>query len=111
MDISIDPLKHYPQTPNDYLLELAGVIPKWVEDIPETSNVKDGLTRLYGFGNLFKMTGYTIHNDGKLSYPEDPDLYPLIKFDRKFETIYQYEYGIVAITYKDGSSTFVTRMD
>ena len=41
---------------------------------------------------------------------EDPDLYPLAKIERGDETFYQYQYGLVAIVQKDGSS-FCTRMD
>lgn len=107
----IDPLSKYPDTDNKLIVESAGMIPLWIDITPETTNLKDTLAKLYGFGNLFEMKGSIISKDGVLSYPNDPDLHPIIKFDRQFETVYQYPYGYVAIVYKDDQPTFVTRMD
>lgn len=92
-------------------VEMLGMIPHWILTIEEGADVKEKLAELYGFGELCFMFGGEVGADGGYSYPEDPDLPPLAKWDREQETIYQYSYGIVAIVYKDGRDTFVVRMD
>ena len=118
MEITIDPNKEHTELDHTYIKELCGLIPIWLIDIPETSDVKQGLENCYGFGKLFKMTGHTTSKDGTYTYPvyeedyqEDNILHPLIKYDRMYETIYQYHYGIITIVTKDKSETFTTRMD
>ena len=120
MEITIDPNKEHTELDHTYIKELCGLIPIWLIDIPETSDVKQGLENCYGFGKLFKMTGHTTLSNGTYIYPvfnedeckcEAEILHPLIKYDRKQEIIYQYHYGIITIVPKDKSESFTTRMD
>jgi len=118
MKITLDPSSYYREAgifkedQEGRLVELLGIIPHFLNNIPETSDVKEGLTSEYGMGNLYEMVGHTIHMSTMvMSYPNDSDLYPLVKYDRLMEVILQYNYGIVAILPKDGRPSFTTRMD
>jgi len=95
----------------DNLLEACGFIPEWVmyDKDHDDLNMKDMLETHYPYG-MFEIDNSIIDSDGTYHYPEDPDMYPLIKMERGEETLYQYKYGLVAIVQKDGS-LFVTRMD
>jgi len=92
------------------LAEACGLIPNWVMDYEyDDLNMKDMLQKYYPFG-MFPIPKTTVSDSGVFSYPEDPDLYPLVKMSRGEEIIYQYQYGLVAIVQPDGSA-FCTRMD
>ena len=106
----IDPSKKFENLNKSDLMMSLGYIPGWVvnQEFFEKP-LKEALDLQYGFG-MFEMTGGEVTEDGVYKYPQDPDLYPLIKITRGEETLYQYQYGIVAIVQKDGSA-FVTRMD
>lgn len=107
--IELDPLAKFNYQPEE-IYHILGLLPGWVmnEEFMDKP-LKEALDKQYGFG-LYESSGQTITADGVYQYPEDPDLYPLIKIQRKDETFYQYQYAMVAIVQKDGS-TFVTRMD
>ena len=106
----LDPHNKYEHLSVEDLRMSLGSLPSWVMnptffEFP----LKEALDKQYGFG-LFETKGGKVSKDGIFSYPEDPDLYPIAEIIRGDETFYQYQYGIVAIIQKDGSS-FVTRMD
>jgi len=109
--MTIDPLDKFEDLYNDeQIYNLLGTLPYWTINPDYLDKpLKEALDSQYGFG-LFEATGQTITKDGIYQYPEDPDLYPLIKIVRHDETFYQYQYAMVAIVQKDGN-TFVTRMD
>jgi len=96
---------------NSNLFEACGFIPEWVinDRDHDDLNIKDMLETHYPYG-MFEMDKSVVDPDGTYHYPQDPDMFPLIKMKRGEETLYQYQHGIVAIVQKDGSS-FVTRMD
>lgn len=108
---SVDPTNNFLRTPNEDLLEACGFIPHWVVS-PEFQELplQEALEIQYGFGSLIEMTGSKINENGVMSYPGDPDLYPLIRINRGDEIFYQYQYGIVAFINKD-KDVFITRMD
>lgn len=109
--IKIDPLGKYTDADDYYIRNSIGIIPHWTFDIEHIEMpVKEALDKQYGFG-LYEMGG-KITEDGVYvsEYEEDPDLYPIAKMIRGEETVYCYQYAIVGIVQKDGSS-FITRMD
>jgi len=108
---TIDPLNKFNHMSLNEIKETLGMLPFWVVNPNHFDlSLKEALTLQYGFGGLYQSTGQTITKDGVYQYPEDPDLYPLIKIERGESTFYQYQYGLIAIVQKDGSS-FCTRMD
>lgn len=93
-------------------VEVLGLIPSFINDSDVVGKgFREALGEQYGFG-LYETTGGSISDEGVYSYPEDPDLQPLALYESPTEKCYQYDYAIIAIVSKDGSTpTFVTRMD
>jgi len=89
-------------------LEACGLPLHWVIAWDGVGSLKEYLKGCYGMPML-AMTGGSIAENGTYSYPEDPDLQPLVKVEMESCTYYQYHYGIVAIVTSEG--TFVCRMD
>jgi hypothetical protein len=56
------------------------------------------------------MTGSTVTEDGVWQYPEDPDLYPLMKLQEGDVEMLVYPYALVAMRDTSGR-TLCTRMD
>ena len=107
---TIDPLDKFNHYSQSEIYNNLGTLLSWVLNGNYCKKpLKEALNDQYGFG-LFEMTGGTITKDGVHQYPEDQDLYPLIKIKRLNETFYQYLYAIVAIVQEDRSS-FIIRMD
>lgn len=111
MKTIIDPTNNCSNKTLSYLGDLLGILPDWVRSCPESEDLVPYLSECYGFGALLGMEGGVIKEDGVYTYPDDPDLYPLISMEREQETVFIYYYGIVGIVYKDVRSAFVTRMD
>lgn len=95
--ITLDPTDHYKHADRSALLEVIGVIPYWLDihhDYPADQAIH--LNYAHG-GGWHRLNGFVIDpSTGVLSYPEDPDLHPLIKYKRlehPNEVVYQYEYG------------------
>lgn len=107
MKLEIDPCKAFTHINEKEVFECY-----WVREAALTDlDLVESLEKSYGFGKLFKMGGKVLEN-GVYTYPQDDDLYPLIKITLESGcTFYQYASGIVAIVYPDGRETFVTRMD
>lgn len=108
VSVIVDPADSHKTDPR-YLFEMCGYLPQWalnpnMYDMP----VKDVFNKMYPFG-LFEINGATIGDNGKMSYPGDPDLYPFVEIDRFNEKVYIYQSAIVAIV--SDKTTFVTRMD
>jgi len=114
MQINIDPTGNYRLFGNTEheLMEACGLIPMWVREwsaSPTQRTLKEYLSDAYGFG-LYEMTGGQIDPEtGIYSYPEDPELKPLMSIDTDEGVLYIYEYAIVAIPTVHGY--FITRMD
>ena len=113
----LDPTGHFSgrNVPPKKLVEALGIVPYFVlsaaEDAqePTARAVLDIMAEAYGF-YLGDMEGGTVDAEGVYSYPEDPDLYPLIKWTvgEKVD-VFMYPYAIVAV--RDGTNTIITRMD
>jgi hypothetical protein len=67
--------------------------------------------KTYSFGGGWRpFQGFTMDNDGIITYPEDPPYKPLAVSKFREQTIYVYNYGWVAIVESDGSFE-ISRMD
>ena len=111
MNIEIDPLEKYAGVISQRdIISMCGFIPEWVayEDNQDLSFM-EVFKKEYQFGFLGDLNA-TITKDGVWKYEGDPDLYPLIKIEKENETMYQYNYGLVSVVNKDGT-THTIRMD
>lgn len=105
--IEVDPLNHYTSVPDRALLEACGMILYWiVEDDSDT--LQEQVNKNYQFG-MYEMKGGTVTPEGIYEYPEDPPLYPLVKWERGDEVAYMYPHAIMSFIHK--GVTFVTRVD
>ena len=113
----VDPTGHYgdKKVPTKRLLDALGIVPAFVIEaamaLEEATprSVMDAMGDVYGF-YLGDMEGGTVDSEGVYSYPEDPDLYPLIEWTLGGTVkVYMYNYAIIVVT--DGKETIVTRMD
>jgi len=104
-----------------YLAGILGPLLTWIEQTPETHNLKESLQDYYGLP-LFSMTGGTLeatpdnpHTNATYSYPEDPTLNAIYTVFRENETVHIFEHCIVGIIYKNDDTgdmtTDVFRMD
>jgi hypothetical protein len=103
----VDPTDHFSDVEPEYLVDACGLIPYWIDVTTEDSFQKQ-VDDNYGFG-LFEMKGGEVDANGVYRYPEDPDLFPLVKWERDGEVAYMYQYAIMSFI-KDGE-VFVTRVD
>lgn len=110
MFLIIDPNKKYKQADPDALRDAMGILPLWVDD-QDPRPAKEQFEEKYQFG-CFPMTGGTVDEEGTFWYPGDPPMPPIGKIERSQETVYFYQYAIVATVQKDEDRTlFMTRMD
>lgn len=94
-------------THEDEMLVLCGLPLYWALNWGGKGLLKDHLEASYGFPLLEMEGGQVV--EGVYKYPQDPDLYPLVKVELHGCTYYQYDYGLVAIVTEE--STFIMRMD
>lgn len=108
----VDPLDKYPKASQEALMEACGFIPYFVADAAEDSTAAAALNTMegvYGFPAM-PMTGGEVSVEGVYSYPEDPDLYPLVAMATEGGVeVLVYRHAIVVV--RDEKETFVTRMD
>ena len=118
--LKVDPTGHYPDVKPTRLLGAGGFVFFWAaEAFTRPESIRETLENRYGFGSLFPMD-MTISPTGVLSYPEDPDLYPLFSItgtrpgSSTEEVFYMYEHAIVAFSSSEIDSKngfFISRMD
>jgi hypothetical protein len=113
-EFKLDPLDYYLSgdggMDEQILLDYVGILPYWaVESIQHGGDIVSNMSKLYGMGNLFEMSGQTVETNGVLKFPGDPDMSPIAQLVSGSCTFFFYEYSIVAI--RQGSNIFVTRMD
>lgn len=89
--------KHTHYAPAD-IQELIGFIPEFIAYALSRDDqlLHVSMLEAYQFGGS-PMTGGTVHEDGRYSYPEDPDLYPIATFATARGIIHLYLHGITAI--------------
>lgn len=111
LKIVIDPTNSYPKDLRGGLMDATGLIPYFIAEAAEETTARgvyDVMVEAYGFGG-HEMDGGSVSSDGTYSYPEDPDLAPLVSFELDAGFVYVYQYGIVGIA--SPNETIVTRMD
>ena len=111
LKILIDPLDENLSPKFNYrqMTEACGIIPHWIRRLNHAS-IKERLLESYPYFSG-EMVGGALHRDGTYTYPEDPDLFPLMSFESDTEICFIYVYGIVGIFNKEDGTTWVTRMD
>ena len=116
MQVIVDPTCHFSVEDDpmrlERVLELIGVIPMWLESMP-AHPAREAIDNNYAHGGgWFSMKGFTVNEEGVLSYPEDPDLYPIVEYIREGhdERCFQYEYGWVSVVDAEGNLD-VARID
>jgi len=87
----------------DRIIEACGIIPDFFAEacLPEgprtLQQVADDMEAGYGFGGFCYPLGGAVSPQGVYSYPEDPDLYPLVRYRFGAFECYVYPYAITAI--------------
>lgn len=117
MLVEVDPHSKFTKThsmeENRQVLQACGLIPGWILDA-EANDSEDTFQEIfakeYPFGSHTSV-GATVDERGCMLYPGDPDMHPLLKIQRNNETMYQYEYAMVAVVQDDTGESWVTRMD
>lgn len=119
MNITIDPLTHYPDHEKKDILAVCGIVPAFILEGDARLGMRENATQAYGFPLFeFDHDKVTVSDTGiwadtaplEEDMQRDPDLYPLVKIEHENGDIfYQYLYGLVAFIEKD--TQFFTRMD
>jgi hypothetical protein len=116
MTVDIDPTDSFKGIKPKKLLEATGLLSHFALDVAYSTpeSVQEAFSMLmdcYGYGmGQDGVTDATVSPEGVYSYPEDPDLYPLVAFGLTEDIIfYVYQYAICAVT--DGTDTLMMRMD
>ena len=113
--MTLDPMGKYSSKPNYEIMGECGLLPLFftravmIQEEPTLDRVWELVDDQYGFG-LDRMTGSTVTEDGVWQYPEDPDLYPLMKLQEGDVEMLVYPYALVAMRDTSGR-TLCTRMD
>ena len=113
--VKVDPTSHFKGVPQSRLVEALGIVPSFVAyaavEAPEATAraVLDAMAEVYGF-YMGDMEGGSVDAEGVYSYPDDPPLYPLVRWKLDDDvTVYMYQFAIVAV--KDGNETIIARLD
>ena len=120
--VHIDPNSNFKGVENTALFEATGLIPMFVVETvvygPEPTGAKEFMAcmdKAYGFQigdyDMLADGKGKVDGDGVYSYPEDPDLHPLVLMEtQKGMRVYIYQYGLVAVRDLD-NKTVMKRMD
>ena len=114
-----DPTHTYTHIPQARLVAACGLLPQILtdavgEDPEDTKALYEAAVKLYGYGDYSKaFAGGTVDDAGiyRSEFEEDPPMHPLLMgITGKGQDIYLYQYAMVAIVGRDGT-TIITRMD
>ena len=102
--ITLDPLLHYEKKESGWFLDTLGFLPIILLD-SAGDNFHD--RAVAGYADTAGCPVYwnqkaNITEEGIYQYPEDPDLYPVAKFETNDQVAYAYEYGFVACQNESG---------
>jgi len=113
--VKVDPTGQYKNVARHRLVDALGIVPSFVSYAaveatePTARAVLDAMAEAYGF-YMGDMEGGTVDAEGVYQYPDDPPLYPLVRWKLDDDvTVYMYQFAIVAVQDKD--TTIITRMD
>lgn len=112
MKITVDPLNKFPHIKSARLAEFAGYIPGWVQCWdPDEMSLINHLHDCYLHGGGWQpFEGFTAAENGTLSYPGDPDAYPIVKIERHAHEVIVYEHAWVLVRMPNKSYQ-ICRMD
>ena len=110
--ILVDPLDYH--IPNRFseitILGQASLLTHWISHCPNTKPLMECLKENYHHGWYpWSMDDYELSPSGVYSAKDDPDLLPLLKYERENEEVFLFEYDIVAMRGEYG--TIVCRLD
>ena len=115
--MTIDPNSNFNGVPEERLMAACGLIPAWLatyscKETRASNNLKDHLDKEYTFG-MFPMEGGKVNDNLSYSFPEDPDLHPLMHY-KNHETeaeFIMFQHAMCAVRQTPNDEWFVTRMD
>ena len=121
MEMVIDPLNQFEGIKASKLFEATGLIPYFVAEAALTAGLEtaqdamDIMNEAYGFGlgeyNLLEDGKGEVSPEGLYTYPEDPDMAPMVKFEwAEGFTVFVYQYALVAVRGPEGDA-IMQRMD
>jgi len=109
--ICIDPLQKFRNSNPQSLIMSLGVLPFWVmEGVAQGESAKDALINRYQYYSG-PMTHGEIKPNGIYQYPGDEPLPPVGALHLENETVYFYQYAIVAVVNVETGEQWITRMD
>lgn len=119
-EITVDPLGTYKGIKHGKLLAATGMIPYFIQEAAlsdplDATEAFHMLVESYGFGgtDMLPEGKGKVLKDGTFTYPEDPDLAPMVSFiiqGQKDEIeILVFQYGYVVV--RDLANTHMVRMD
>lgn len=108
-----DPIKYYGEhkifTTATEIFEAIGIIPDFFKEAVRKrvegldTSIEHSVIREYGF-QVEPFVGHTLSENGVLSYPGDPDLYPLCAIWHEDDVMVIYPYSWVAFVKKSASA-------
>lgn len=116
MKATLDPTSAFKGVSRDKLIGALGLIPQFGAmaflEHPEGSSedIYGSMVSAYGFGDM-RHTGGSVSPEGVYSYPEDPELPPLVVLQQEGSPtkVYVYQHAIIAVV--DSDNTIFSRMD
>ncbi len=108
--ITIDPHNTLSERDEDIYYTYAGFIPSFIsKGLSYDDMVKDTMKN-YGFQTP-PMTGHSIDENLVMSYPGDPDMYPMVIIKTCDAQVIIYKYGVTTFMSDDGTKNITYRMD
>ena len=102
--ITLDPLHHYEKQESRWFVDTLGFLPIILLDSMGKNfhdRAESGYADTAGCPVYWNQDA-KITDDGIYQYPEDPDLYPVAKFETGDQVAYAYEYGFIACQNESG---------
>ena len=115
-----DPLQQFKGVPQGRLIAATGLIPFFVQDVAmsvpvDATEAFDMMVECYGFPaeDMLPKGKGEVSDRGVYSYPEDPDLHPMVswKFEGEKDTIEVLMFQHAFVVVRDKARTHMTRMD
>ena len=124
INVSCDPLGHFPGCTDRAVEAAVGLLPQIARDAyrmldTEDVTAEDALGYAYGYG-VFPMPTDNWKGDGIWRYPGDPDLYPIARINvsglKEELVMWVYSHSLVAVEWKGDNppadlGVILTRMD
>lgn len=109
--LEIDPTGHHKDAEPRRLLDACGFLPGWAAELEEGQTFEEVFKIHYPYWAGYMSKDSTMNDAGVHSYPEDPDLYPLVSMTSPTEELFIYQYGIVGCRNRETKEYWFSRMD